>query len=66
MVKKVPIDSLLLETDAPYLAPTPLRGQICKPEHISLTYQFLIRLRGENKDKFVNAVDKNANRLFGF
>lgn len=65
VAKKVSLNSLLLETDAPYLAPKPLRGKICKPEYVSLTYEFLCRLRGEDEDVFVSTVSANANRLFG-
>lgn len=63
--KKVPLDSLLLETDAPYLSPKPLRGKICKPEYVSLTYDFLSELRGEDKDVLVSTVSENTKRLFG-
>lgn len=65
MVKKIPLDSLLLETDAPYLAPKPMRGKVCKPEYISLTYDFLSELRNEEKEVFTAAIDRNANKLFG-
>ncbi|HEX5798101.1 MAG TPA: TatD family hydrolase [Candidatus Saccharimonadales bacterium] len=63
--KKIPLESLLLETDAPYLAPKPLRGKICKPEHVRYTYEFLSRLRGEDEEEFINTVSANVKRLFG-
>lgn len=63
--KKVPLDRLLLETDAPYLSPKPLRGKICRPEYIGLTYEFLSGLRGEDKGVFTSTIAKNANKLFG-
>lgn len=65
MAKKVPLESLLLETDAPYLAPKPLRGKICKPEYVRYIYEFLIRLRGEDENAFIKSVSANTNRLFG-
>ncbi len=65
MAKKVPLEHLLLETDAPYLAPKPLRGKVCKPEYVSLVYEFLIKLRGEDEGTFVDAVNANSKKLFG-
>lgn len=65
MAKKVPIESLLLETDAPYLSPKPLRGKICKPEYVRHTYEFLSRLRSENEEELINTVNGNVKRLFG-
>jgi TatD DNase family protein len=43
----VPLDRLLLETDAPFLTPVPLRGQQNKPDNIIHTYKFLAELRKE-------------------
>ncbi len=65
MAKKVPLESLLLETDAPYLAPKPLRGKICKSEHVRYTYEFLSRLRGDDEDELVSSVGENTKKLFG-
>lgn len=65
MAKKVPLEALLLETDAPYLAPKPLRGKICKPEHVSYIYEFLSQLRGESEDELVSSVSENTKQLFG-
>jgi TatD DNase family protein len=65
MAKKVPLNRLLLETDAPYLAPKPMRGKVCKPEYVSATYDFLSELRGENKGALTRQVAKNAKDLFG-
>ncbi len=65
MAKKVALESLLLETDAPYLAPKPLRGKVCKPEYVRSIYEFLIALRGEDEETFINTVNANTKRLFG-
>lgn len=62
--KKVPLDRLLLETDAPYLTPKPFRGKICKPEHVLLTAQFLAVLRGETLIELAEATTQNASALF--
>lgn len=60
----LPLDKMLLETDAPYLTPKPLRGKICKPEHVVLTAEFLAGLRGESIEQIANVSSKNAFELF--
>lgn len=65
MVKQIPSDKLVLETDAPYLAPEPIRGRICKPEHVKLTYDFLCELREEDPKLFASQLNKNIKALFG-
>lgn len=64
MAKAVPLDKLLLETDAPFLTPKPFRGKICKPEHIMLTAAFLSDLRGEAMSQLATATTDNAKQLF--
>ena len=63
--KKVPRDKLLLETDAPFLAPKPLRGKTCEPKHIRDIAQFLAVLRGEDIEELADYTTKNAQELFG-
>jgi Tat protein secretion system quality control protein TatD with DNase activity len=46
--RQVPLDRLVLETDAPFLAPAPFRGQRCEPKHVRVIAEFLARLRSEN------------------
>lgn len=63
--KAVPIDRLVLETDAPYLTPVPFRGKICEPKHVVDVAAFLADLRGENPQDLAKATTQNAMRLFG-
>ncbi len=63
--KMVPADKLVLETDAPYLTPKPFRGKICKPEHVSLTAEFLAVLRKEQLEDLARQSTQNAKQLFG-
>lgn len=63
--RRVPLDKLLLETDAPFLAPAGFRGQICEPKHLRTTAEFLSELRGENLEKLAKATTANAEELFG-
>lgn len=62
--KQVPLDSLLLETDAPFLTPSPYRGKICEPEHVRVTGAFLAKLRGEDPAALAAATTANARKLF--
>jgi len=63
--KAVPLDRLLLETDAPYLTPVPFRGRIGEPKYIRVIAEFLAALRGENLMEVAKATTKNAQTLFG-
>jgi len=63
--KAVPLDHLVVETDAPFLTPVPFRGTICEPKHVRVTAQFLANLRGEDLDSFAIATTRNAQQLFG-
>lgn len=62
--KNVPLDNLLLETDAPFLTPVPFRGKIGEPKYVRTTAEFLADLRGETLEDIANATTANAKRLF--
>ena len=61
----VPLDRLLVETDAPYLAPQPVRGKRCEPAFVNHTAEALARLRGIEFEALSAATAENATRLFG-
>jgi TatD DNase family protein len=63
MVQSIPIDKLLLETDAPYLAPAPYRGKRNEPVYIRETASFIARIRGLGVDGLIRATTENAKRL---
>ncbi len=60
----VPLDRLLVETDAPYLSPTPFRGKRNEPAHVRLTAACLAETRGVSKEVIAAATTENARRLF--
>jgi len=64
MYRSVPLQNLLLETDAPFLTPTPYRGTICEPKHVLLTAKFVSTLRHESLQELAAATTANARRLF--
>lgn len=60
-----PADRILVETDAPYLAPIPLRGKRCEPAHVLHTARAIASLRGVDLAEFAEITSKNACRRFG-
>ncbi len=63
--KLVPIDQLLLETDSPFLAPSPHRGALNTPAQVANIARFVAEVRGESVDYICDRVTENALRLFG-
>ncbi len=62
--KTIPADRLLVETDSPFLAPVPHRGQTCEPAFVADTAAFLADLRGETIEDLSSATTANFFRLF--
>jgi TatD DNase family protein len=60
----VPEDRLVVETDCPYLPPTPHRGKRNEPAYVALTAEHVARLRGADPEALSDALTVNAARLF--
>ena len=60
----VPEDKILVETDAPYLSPTPLRGSINEPKNCLITAKYLAEIRKCEFSKFVNQLYMNSFKIF--
>lgn len=63
--RAVPLERLLLETDAPFLAPVPKRGQPNRPGFTRYTLEFIANLRGITPEALEQATDDNARRVYG-
>jgi TatD DNase family protein len=61
----VPGDRVMVETDAPYLAPEPHRGKRNEPAYVTRTLEALARVRGTSTEALAAATTANACRLFG-
>jgi TatD DNase family protein len=60
----MPDDRILVETDAPFLAPIPHRGKTCEPAFVADTCAFVAGLRGTSKEAFADMTGANFFKLF--
>lgn len=65
IVKELPLSSLLVETDAPYLAPMPHRGKPNEPAYTKYTAEFIAQLKGISYEEVARVTTENFFRLFG-
>jgi TatD DNase family protein len=65
VARQVPLDRLLVETDSPYLAPVPVRGQRNEPAHVRHTAACLAGVHGIDVDALAAVTTRNARALFG-
>ena len=64
VAQKVPLDRILVETDAPYLAPVPFRGKTNEPAYVKHTAECLAEIRQMDLDSFADLTTENFFRLF--
>ena len=62
----MPAELLLVETDAPYLSPQPLRGKPNEPANVTHTARRVAELRGIDYDALERTVEANAARVLGW
>ncbi len=65
VVREIPLESLLVETDCPLLAPQKHRGQRNEPAYVRYTAAEIARARGIDPEEVAEATSRNARRLFG-
>lgn len=66
IAKQMPVETLLVETDAPYLAPQPWRGKRNEPAYVVETARRVAELRGVSLAELEEATEQNTRRLFSF
>jgi TatD DNase family protein len=64
VAKTIPEGRLLVETDAPFLAPVPNRGKPCEPAFVADTAAFVAELRGTSTEQLAGTTTTNFFRLF--
>lgn len=65
VARKMPLDKMLLETDAPFLTPSPKRGKRNEPSYVRYTARKIADLRGIEVLEIAEQTSENAKRLFG-
>jgi len=63
-VRQIPLDRLLVETDAPFLTPIPFRGKRNEPAHVKLVAEKIAELKGLPAEEVARQATRNAERLF--
>ncbi len=64
VAQNIPLEYMVLETDAPYMTPVPFRGKRCDSSHIQFTAQKIAELRGMDVEKLLEITKNNAIKLF--
>jgi len=65
VIKNIPLDKIHAETDAPFVAPVPYRGQKNEPSYVIEVYKKIAEIRGENLEQVRLQMLKNAQSVFG-
>ncbi len=65
VVKNIPLDMILAETDCPYITPTPYRGKRNEPMHVREIYKAIARIKGLDEEEVRVQINKNVRRVFG-
>jgi TatD DNase family protein len=64
MMEEMRLDNIVLETDAPYLAPVPFRGKRNEPSYMKYVVEKLSAIKNINMDEVAEITTKNAEKLF--
>ena len=66
VVKEVPLESIVLETDSPYLTPVPFRGKINSSKYLEYIANFIADIKNISLEELAEITSKNASSLFDF
>ena len=65
VAREIPLNKLVLETDAPYLTPVPFRGKENKPAYIRYVAEEIAKIRGLKVEEIIDITTRNAEKFFG-
>ncbi len=65
VVERIPMDRIILETDCPYLAPTPHRGERNRSDYLPLVVEAMAEIRGISPEEVINITEHNAKTMYG-
>lgn len=65
VAREVPLEKLVLETDAPYLTPVPFRGKENKPAYVKYVAEEIAEIRGLKVEEIIDITTRNAEEFFG-
>lgn len=66
VIKQTPIQSMMVETDSPFLAPVPHRGKRCEPAHVVITAETIAKLKNCSLDELAETTSNTARQFFRF
>lgn len=64
VIKSIPLENIMAETDAPFAAPAPYRGKTCEPWMVEEVYKKIAAIKGEDEEVVRKAIISNAARIF--
>ena len=64
IIKRIPLESLLVETDAPFLTPEPFRGKRNEPSYVRYTAQKVAEIKKVSFEKVAEVTTENAMRIY--
>lgn len=65
VIRETPLERLMVETDAPYMAPTPYRGKRCDSRYVYRMAETIAEIKGMTVEEVTRATTENGKRLFG-